>query len=62
VSVGLLGTGWNLDQASLLSMVLPVSATAFLLAQIHVTGKWQPRMLVLPAFLYVGYIAYLFLR
>lgn len=62
VSVGLLGTGWNLDQASLISVTLPIVATAFLLAQIHITGKWQPRALVLPAFLYAGYIAYLFLR
>lgn len=62
VSVGLLGTGWNLDQASLLSVSLPIVATAFLLAQIRMTGKWQPRALGLTAFLYAGYITYLFVR
>ena len=62
VSVGLLGTGWNLDQASLISVTLPLVATCFLLAQIHMTGKWQPRALVSTAALYAGYIAYLFLR
>ncbi|TAL11447.1 MAG: sodium:calcium antiporter [Nitrospirae bacterium] len=62
VSVGLLGTGWNLDQASLISILLPIAATGFLLALIHITGKWQPRLLVSTAALYAGYIAYLFLR
>lgn len=62
VSVGLLGTGWNLDQASLISVTLPIVATGFLLAQIHLTGKWQPRVLLSTAILYAGYIAYLVLR
>jgi len=62
VSVGLLGTGWNLDQASLISILLPIAATVLFLAQIRITGKWQPRTLVFTALLYAGYIAYLFLR
>lgn len=62
VSVGLLGTGWNLDQASLISVTLPLVATAFLLAQIRMTGKWQPRALGFTAVLYAGYITYLFVR
>ena len=62
VSVGLLGTGWNLDQASLISITLPLVATVFLLAQIRLTGKWQPRALVSTVALYAGYITYLVLR
>ncbi len=62
VSVGLLGTGWNLDQASLISVTLPLAATAFLLAQIHMTGKWRPGALGFTAVLYAGYITYLLVR
>ena len=62
VSVGLLGTGWNLDQASLLSVTLPIVATAFLLAQIRMTGKWRPGALGFTAVLYAGYITYLLVR
>ena len=62
VSVGLLGTGWSLDQASLISLLLPIVATILFLAQIRLTGRWQPRVLVFTAVLYAGYIAYLFLR
>ncbi len=62
VSVGLLGTGWNLDQASLISLLLPIIATIFFLAQIHLAGKWSPRLLIFPAVLYVGYIAYIVIR
>jgi cation:H+ antiporter len=62
VSVGLLGTGWDLDAASRLSVLLPIVATGLLLAQIHMTGKWQPRALTFTAVLYAGYIAYLILR
>jgi hypothetical protein len=60
--VGLLGTGWSLDQASLISLLLPIVATILFLAQIRLTGRWQPRVLVFTAFLYAGYITYLFLR
>lgn len=62
VSVGLLGTGWSLDQASLISLLLPIVATILFLAQIRLTGRWQPRVLVFTAVLYAGYITYLFLR
>ena len=62
VSVGLIGTGWNLDAASMLCVTLPLAATALLLAQIRMTGRWQPRVLILPALLYAGYMTYLFLR
>jgi cation:H+ antiporter len=62
VSVGLIGTGWNLDTAALLSVALPIAATALFLAQIRVAGRWQTRVLLAPALLYAGYIGYLLVR
>jgi cation:H+ antiporter len=62
VSVGLIGTSWNLDTASLVSLMLPLIASAFFLAQIQVTGRLQPRWVMLAAFFYVGYMGYLVYR
>jgi cation:H+ antiporter len=62
VSVGLIGTGWNLDTASLLSILLPIAASVLFLAQILMTGKWRPGVLILPVLLYIGYMGYLFFR
>ena len=62
VSVGLIGTGWNLDTVSVVSITLPIIATTLFVAQIQLTGRWQPRVLILPAFLYAGYMTYLFIR
>lgn len=62
VSVGLLGTGWDLDLASRISILLPIVAAGLFLMQIHMTGKWQPRALTFTVVLYAGYIAYLVLR
>jgi len=62
VSVGLIGTGWNLDAAAMVSITLPIIAMVLLLAQIQMTGRWQPRVLIMPVLLYAGYMTYLFLR
>lgn len=62
VSVGLIGTAWNLDMAALLSVLLPIAASAFFLAQIRMTGKWQPRALMASALMYAGYMVYLLYR
>jgi len=62
VSVGLIGTDWNLDAASVISVILPITATLLFLAQIRTTGRWQPRVLILPVLLYTGYMGYLFFR
>ncbi len=62
VSVGLIGTGWNLDAASMLCVTLPIVATTLFLAQIRMTGRWHTRVVVTPALLYAGYMTYLFLR
>ncbi len=62
VSVGLIGTGWNLDTASMLSVIIPIAAAALFLAQIRVAGRWQPRVLMATSLLYAGYMGYLFFR
>jgi len=62
VSVGLVGTNWNLDAGAMLSVALPIAATALCLAQIQKTGRWNPRIMLLSVLLYAGYMSYLFLR
>jgi cation:H+ antiporter len=62
VSVGLVGTGWNLDAGAMLSMALPLVGTALCLAQIRKPGRWDPRIVLLSAMLYAGYMGYLVLR
>jgi cation:H+ antiporter len=62
VSVGLIGTAWELDTAAMVGLILPIFACALFFVQTRTPGRWQPRMLILPVFLYTGYMAYLFLR
>ena len=62
VCIGLIGTNWKLDTASMVSLTLPLFAVTLFLAQTHLTGRWQPRVLILPIFLYAGYMVYVFLR
>jgi cation:H+ antiporter len=62
VSVGLIGTDWNLDPAAMLSVLLPIIASAFFLGQIRMTGTWRPRALMASVLLYAGYMIYLFHR
>ena len=62
VSVGLVGTSWNLDTASLISLILPLFAASVLFVQAQTASRWQPRVLILPIFLYAGFMTYLFLR
>src|SRR3989475_9600001 len=40
VSVGLVGTAWNLDSGAMLSLALPLAGTALCVAQILKTGRW----------------------
>lgn len=62
VSVGLIGTGWTLDTASQISVIIPIAAAALFLAQIRIAGRWQPRVLMATSLLYAGYMGYLFFR
>lgn len=62
VTIGLIGTNWKLDTAAMISLTLPLFAVALFFAQTQLMGRWQPRVLILPIFLYAGYMAYVFLR
>ena len=62
VAVGLIGTHWNLDTASLLCVALPILATGLCLTQIYVAGRWRTRVVMVPVLLYAGYMSFLFFR
>jgi len=62
VCVGLIGTAWTLNMASLISLILPLLAASFFFVLTQWPGRWQPPMLILPILLYAGYMAYVFLR
>ena len=62
VSVGLVGTGWNLDAGAMLSVALPLVGAVLGLAQIQKTGRLDPRIVLLSVLLYAGYMGYLILR
>jgi len=62
VSVGLVGTGWNLDAGAILSMALPLGGAVLGLAQIQKIGRLDPRIVLLSVLLYAGYMGYLILR
>jgi cation:H+ antiporter len=60
VSIGLLGTDWALAPTALITMVLAVAASVFLLAQAVWGGLWRPWLLSGSALLYIGYAVYLY--
>lgn len=62
VSVGLVGTGWNLDAGAMLSVALPLVGAVLGLVQIQKTGRLDPRIVLLSVLLYAGYMGYLILR
>jgi cation:H+ antiporter len=62
VAIGLVGTTWQLDTASLISLTLPLFASSLFYALTRMKRRWQPRLLILPVFLYAGYMMYLSLR
>jgi len=62
VSVGLVGTGWNLDTGAMLSVALPLVGAVLGLAQIQKIGRLDPRIVLLSVLLYAGYMGYLILR
>jgi cation:H+ antiporter len=61
VSLGLIGTAWDLDGTAIASLTLPVFACALLFVQARSRRRWQPRLLIWLVFLYAGYMAHLFL-
>lgn len=60
VSIGLVGTDWVLGPTALITMVLAVAASAFLLAQAVWGALWRPWLLSGSAILYIGYVVYLY--
>lgn len=60
VSIGLLGTDWALAPTALITMVLAVAASTFLLVQTVWGGLWRPWLLSGSALLYIGYVVYLY--
>ena len=60
VSIGLLGTDWVLAPTALITMVLAVVASTFLLAQAAWSGLWRPWLLGGISLLYIGYVLYLY--
>ena len=60
VSIGLLGTDWALAPTALITMVLALVASTFLLVQTLWGGLWRPWLLSGSALLYIGYVVYLY--
>jgi len=59
VSVGLIGTPWQLDRFALMSAWLTLISAAALLIAMHRTGTWRPAYLMASALLYGGFGIYL---
>ena len=60
VSLGLIGTTWEIIPSALTTMVLAVQAVGFCLLQILIGGRWRPWLLAVTALLYIGYTVYLY--
>jgi cation:H+ antiporter len=60
VSIGLLGTDWALAPTAVITMVLAMAASTFLLVQTVWGGLWRPWLLSGSALLYIGYVVYLY--
>jgi cation:H+ antiporter len=60
VSLGLIGTEWNLAPSALATMGLALVAVGFSLGQLLWGGHWRPWLLSGIALLYVGYALYLY--
>jgi cation:H+ antiporter len=62
VAIGLVGTDWQLDTGSLISLTLPLLAVSLFFVLTEIKGRWKPSVLILPVFLYAGYMLYLVSR
>ncbi len=62
VAIGLVGTSWQLDKGSLISLTLPLLAVCLFFVLTETKGRWKPSVLILPVFLYAGYMLYLIAR
>jgi cation:H+ antiporter len=59
VSVGLIGTNWNLTPSALATMGLALAAVALSFGQLLWGGHWRPWLIGGSVLLYVGYTLYL---
>jgi cation:H+ antiporter len=60
VSVGLIGTNWNLGPMAISTMGLALIAVGMSFVQLLWDGHWRPWLLGLSALLYVGFTLYLY--
>ena len=60
VSVGLVGTTWTLTSSAIMTMVLALIAVSLSLAQILGGRPWRPWFLMSAAFLYIGFMLYVY--
>ncbi len=60
VSVGLIGTSWQLDRFGLASVGLAILAAFVLYSLIRFRGRWRPIHLIFCLFFYLSYILYVF--
>ncbi len=60
VSIGLVGTDWELAPAGLVTIGLTLSAAGVSLLQILWGGRWRPWLLMASALLYLGYGIYIY--
>ena len=60
VSVGLIGTNWDLSLSAVVTMLLALTAAGLGLIQVLWTGQWRPRILILAALLYIAFTVYLY--
>ncbi|HKN88330.1 MAG TPA: hypothetical protein VJV04_15805 [Nitrospiraceae bacterium] len=60
VSVGLIGTNWNLGPMAMSTMGLALIAVGMSFVQLLWGGQWRPWLLGLSALLYVGFTLYLY--
>jgi len=60
VSIGLLGTNWDLSHSAVVTMGLALAAAGIGFVQLLWTGQWRPWLLTLAALLYIGFTVYLY--
>ena len=60
VSVGLVGTNWDLSLTAVVTMGLALTAAGFGILQVLWTGQWRPWLLIPAALLYIGFTVYLY--
>jgi cation:H+ antiporter len=60
VSVGLIGTNWDLSLSAVVTMGLALTAAGLGIIQLLWTGQWRPWLLMLAALLYIGFTVYLY--